>query len=67
MQVILNGFELKHKKSIAGVVTLKPVGIPVRKPCLTYMHTPKMGNCIGCVLTCAGHEHGRIVFTTFWF
>ena len=31
MQVILNGFELKYKKSI-GVVVLKPVGIPIRNP-----------------------------------
>ena len=32
MQVILNGFELKRKKSIGGVVALKPVGIPIRNP-----------------------------------
>ena len=31
------------------VVTLKPVGIPLRRPWLTYMHTPKTGNRVCCV------------------
>ena len=47
-----------------SVVTLEPVGIPLRGPRLTYMRTPKTGNRVRCVLNCLGHEHVRIVFTT---
>ena len=50
-----------HPDRILGVVTLKPVGIPLRGPLLTYMRTPKTGNRVRCVFY---FEHVRIVFTS---